>query len=778
MKKLRLALGVLSVSVLACGDSGQAGGSGGSGGSGGVGGAGGSTENLGAGGSSFVVGGNGGGQGCGEDGAPCDDNGGVCAGGECCSGERACGSTCCAGSQVCSFLQCVTPGAVCVDATDCADDEYCEYALGEPPGMNGDPACEGGVTPATGKCLPKPPQCAEGEEPGDPITCLAKCEYQPPIGELSPVLKYAWGDPAAANTQDSVMMAPIVIQLDDDTCDDIVDERDIPEIVFFTFAAGNYNGNGTLHAISIVDGAVVEKWTANAGATSPNHPGRSIAGGNIDGIPGNEVVVCTTDGRVRAYASDGTQLWLSPAGTCTMPSLADLDQDGDVEVIADSQVLDGVTGTAEVAAMTPANAQNMVAYDMTGDGLLDLVTPERVYASDGTLIADSGVPARYVALGDLDKDGVPEVVASDYNLHALVIWHLDPNAPGGVAVLRQGIDINGVLNPNLCAVGSAGNTRGGGPPTVADFNGDGFPDVALAGGVGYAVFDGTKLMDPAIANNQTFLWVKQTQDCSSAATGSSVFDFDGDGAAEVVYGDERLMHVYDGATGTTLFETCNTNGTLFEYPLVADVDSDGQADIVVVSNSYSSFNCSGVKTSGVRVFGDANGNWVRTRRVWNQHPYHVTNIEEDGTVPTIEAPNHLQPKLNNYRQNVQPLGEFSAPDLVVSVFPKCDAEYGVFARVRNIGEAAVPAGVAVNFYVGDPQAGGVSMGGPLYTTQVLYPAEAEDILLLLPDPPDGVQEGTVDIYATVDEDGNHTWHECRTDNNQSAAGNGKCNAPT
>src|SRR5262249_45246807 len=161
------------------------------------------------------------------------------------------------------------------------------------------------------------------QPPGDPITCLPKCEYKPPVGQLSPVLKYAWGNPAALNTQDSVMMAPVVIQLDDDTCDGVIDERDIPEIVFFTFASGNYNGNGTLHGISIVNGKVVDKWSANAGATSPNHPGRSIAAGNIDGVPGNEIVVCTTDNRVRAYTAAGTELWLSPPGTaCAMPSIA------------------------------------------------------------------------------------------------------------------------------------------------------------------------------------------------------------------------------------------------------------------------------------------------------------------------------------------------------------------------------------------------------------------------------------------------------------------------
>src|SRR5690606_6365431 len=59
-----------------------------------------------------------------------------------------------------------------------------------------------------------------------------------------------------------------------------------------------YNNNGTLHAISIVQGQLVEKWSVNYPADRIQ-PGREIAGGNIDGIPGNELVVCTEEGKVR-----------------------------------------------------------------------------------------------------------------------------------------------------------------------------------------------------------------------------------------------------------------------------------------------------------------------------------------------------------------------------------------------------------------------------------------------------------------------------------------------
>jgi hypothetical protein len=83
------------------------------------------------------------------------------------------------------------------------------------------------------------------------------------------------------------------------------------------------------------------------------------------------------------------------------------------------------------------------------------------------------------------------------------------------------------------------------------------------------------------------LWQKATQDASSQSTGSSVYDFEGDGAADVVYNDEVRLRVYAGHNGTEKLNILgHGSGTMFEYPLVVDVDNDGQAEIVVVNNNY------------------------------------------------------------------------------------------------------------------------------------------------------------------------------------------------
>ncbi|MBK8940549.1 MAG: VCBS repeat-containing protein [Polyangiaceae bacterium] len=387
------------------------------------------------------------------------------------------------------------------------------------------------------------------------------------------------------------------------------------------------------------------------------------------------------------------------------------------------------------------------------------------------------IPPGYHAVGDFDLDGAPEVVVvSSGGPHTLSVVRYDPNSASGAEVIRTGVDINnGISTAVFC---NAASEYGGGPPTVADFDGDGTPDVGAAGAVGYVVMDGARLVDPAFSNAEVVAWFKETHDCSSAVTGSAVFDFNGDGKAEVVYSDEYHLWMYDGVTGDNLIpSTCNTTGTLWEYPVVADVDNDGQADIVVASNAYG-ITCpdDASKQSGIRVFGSANNSWVRTRRIWNQHTYHVTNVNEDGSVPVDEVDNWNTPGLNNYRQNRQPGSEFAAPDAVVSIAPVCSGEYGLVATVRNLGSAALPAGLAVGFYAGAVGSG--TLLGSDVTTKILYPAEAENILLPIANPDASILDGTTPVYAVVvDGAPPANLHECRTDNNTSAATSGACGVP-
>ncbi len=710
-------------------------------------------------------------------GDPCGD-GGICAGNVCCDATLACGDACCAAGSVCSFQACVVPGAPCSDPTDCPADQYCEYSLGTPGSDAGlaDASCQGGVTLPTGKCLPRPPTCAAdaGTPDGGALDCLEQCTFHP-TGTFNPVVKASWGGVLTSPFNTDVMMAPIVIALEDTNCDGKVNAEDVPDILFTSFTGGNYTHNGTLHAVRYVGTPTLQdRWSAPGVL-----PNGQLAGGDIDGMPGNEVVACADGGGVLAFHGNGTPFWTAPGIGCAMPSIADIDGDGHPEVIVEGGILDGATGMLKHAFVPPLDGSFIVS-DLDGDGQLDVITPDRGYHADGTLFIDTKLGGKWPAIADFDHDGKPEVVLIDYLAHTLAVWRYDPTQMSGFVLVRPPVDMNAMFATNHCPANSAGASHGGGPPTVADFNGDGIPDVGLAGGIGYVVFDGSKLLDPSATGPQTILWSATTTDCSSAATGSSVFDFQGNGKAEAVYSDEEYLRIYDGTTGTVLFQTCNTTGTLIEYPVIADIDNDGHADIVVVSNAYASggaeYQCNDgthIAQAGVRVFSDANNTWVRTPPVWNEHAYHITNVTPDGTIPQNEPPNYKQPGLDNFRQNKQPGSEFSAPDGVVSVAPLCPGPTGLVATVRNIGQAAVPAGVSIGFYEGNPPG---TLLGHATTTLTLYPAQSQQVVLPLMNPDDGLKNGTTPVYAVFDDGGppHPAWTECRTDNNTSAPTSAMC----
>ena len=99
---------------------------------------------------------------------------------------------------------------------------------------------------------------------------------------------------------------------------------------------------------------------------------------------------------------------------------------------------------------------------------------------------------------------------------------------------------------------------------------------------------------------------------------------------------------------------------------------------------------------------------MRTRRIWNQHAYHVTNINEDGTVPRREEPNWLNPRLNNYRMNVQPLVNFAPnfiPEGLAYTTDHCKDPKDLNKPIEftitlsNIGSLGVSDEVAISLYV-------------------------------------------------------------------------------
>ena len=329
--------------------------------------------------------------------------------------------------------------------------------------------------------------------------------------------------------------------------------------------------------------------------------------------------------------------------------------------------------------------------------------------------------------------------------------------------------------------GMGGAIGRGGPATVADFDGDGRPEVGVAGASAYAVYDfnrtGEDIVQPGGfappgPGDVYIRWFAATQDQSSNVTGSSVFDFQGDGAAEVLYQDECYARVFDGASGAVILEIENSSPTIHEYPIVADVDGDGNSEFIVIAAATNPELCDTIPgytpRQGVFAYGDANDQWVRTRQVWPQHTYHVTNATGAALTPDTEDQNWLQPGLNNFRENAQGEGIFNAPDLSLDIAvgtQTClDEQFQIFVTVRNNGSLGVPAGVAVTLYEGMDASG--DLVGTQLTNNALLPGGFEQFIWLVGAP---AQEPK-NYYATVDspETMMGIVAECNEDNNDGA----------
>ncbi len=623
----------------------------------------------------------------------------------CAPDEVSCGTgtsaSCCSAGDVCLSDACVTPGDPCSSRRPCAGETYCE--------------------PTLMRCLPR--------------AMTEPCEVRPPPGRFDPVTEWAWtGDPDWVPTHNQVIATPAVASLTDDDDDGDIDRDDVPEVVFHSFASdGTYWRDGVLRAVRGSDGA--RMWPGRDPAYRTN-PGSGIAIAElVSSSPGPEIVTCSeavggsgccdgTPGDLLVIAADGTLIRRIFGVDCgySAPVIGDMDGDGTPEIAVRYHVVhadgsDVFNIASRVSSEVSAAGDFVTMADLDEDGDLELVGGNAAYHHDGTALWEMPMlPDGYPAVADMDMDGRPEVVMVAPDTHA--IYNLNG---------EDGSRVWGPVDVNQGRVTMFG-PRGGGPPTIADVDGDGRPEITTAGGYAYAVFE----------DNGRPKWAQDTRDLSSRTTGSSVFDFDGDGAAEVVYSDESYIRVYEGSAGMPRLEQCNTTGTLWEYPLVVDVDADDRSEIVVVSNDYGGQRCRdgtpGVH--GIRVIGSAGNSWVRARRQWPQHTYHVTDRDEELGVPAMEERSWERAGLNSFRQNVQLDGLFDAPDLIITemrldVAP-CMTATTLVVRVANVGRAGAPAGVPIALYDTIPE-----RGMPIATAMTsrrLLPGEAEIVRILVPTP--------------------------------------------
>jgi len=206
----------------------------------------------------------------------------------------------------------------------------------------------------------------------------------------------------------------------------------------------------------------------------------------------------------------------------------------------------------------------------------------------------------------------------------------------------------------------------------------------------------------------------------SGSTGITLFDFNQSGETRLVYRDEdslRIMRAQPVPNGVGGFKTDATfpagSGTRYEYAIVADVDNDGAAEIIVTGGTVPG---SGVRQGTLRIYKSGNEhNWAPARGVWNQYNYNVLNVNEDLTIPRYQMcpakyfPNGKQPFNNFLQQQTRITAEGDPYRLLANIIwikpdPTMvyDGDSLIFhGCIKNIGEAALQVPLFISYYKND-----------------------------------------------------------------------------
>mgnify|MGYP000147263114 CR=1 FL=1 len=294
-----------------------------------------------------------------------------------------------------------------------------------------------------------------------------------------------------------------------------------------------------------------------------------------------------------------------------------------------------------------------LALDVLGDDDLELITAGKIWKvntdksisllqdintdidSDASIIGNYYVKTWKNFATDFDESRVM-ISAADYVIDAND--HIELIFPGALG--SKGTDATAVFlwspNDKIVKVFKPSNhSRGAGRIAAGDTDGDGKMNALfVSGNTLYNLNDNFK--------EQWNFTV--TEGNTTGYSGVTLYDFDGDGRSEILYRDRNYFKTFSdlGNIAQTILEAPCKSYTREEYPIVADLDNDGQAEIcfsclydnsATISTANEAIGDS--KKGVLRVYGASNGSrWQPTRGVWNQHAYMNVNVADDLSIPS------------------------------------------------------------------------------------------------------------------------------------------------
>ena len=511
-----------------------------------------------------------------------------------------------------------------------------------------------------------------------------------------PLQGFEWGIREDWSSEDNIYcrINPLVGDLDDDG---------IPEIVCFDMM-GNNPSQTAAKTINVYDGR--DKYLK----AQINVEGLVWAHGNgpygLVKLPHREGLIVTAckDSKLYAYdislANLGIPVWVSNANYNTgyndfsvSIGFADFNGDGHPEVYVRDKIFNAETGILLATAQGGNNQADSyshnshtnhnklscpLAYDICGDTRQELILGNEIY--DVVITNPNGTTGNHVTLtksitppNGIINDG--HVQVADFNLDGhpdILISNRDAEGSSGIVSFYVWDVFN---NRTSLPIQLETHFTGKSVPLIADFDDDGFLELLIdcchENDKGLRAYR----FNPA-TNGFSFLWSLPIDEDSYSNT-ATLFDFNADGKNELIYTDNSYMRIYDLSTTPPIEISMINCGeiSIMQVPIVADVDNDGSAEIVVTgkADGYMQAN------TMLKVYKSSTEPWRPARKIWNQYMYHVTNVNEDLTIPTscfntatvfTGADGTIRRPYNNFLQQAgyyTPDGELYNPNGTVEV---------------------------------------------------------------------------------------------------------------
>ena len=454
------------------------------------------------------------------------------------------------------------------------------------------------------------------------------------------------------------------------------------------------------------------------------------------------IVVACYDFKLRAYditATDpGTPFWVSNVDYGSNHgdwgvnvSFADFNADGHPEVYVRNKIYNAETGALLATAPTSMTGSSFahhshstgwklsspMAANVAGDHLPELILGNAAYSvnitnlngttgNSLTLAAQTNPPAQVPAEGnpqvaDFNSDGFLDVFISVRDASSLY---------GTVFGYVWDVHNNTVSTPFSINTSFSGKSI----PLIADIDNDGKLEIVIQSGVSGS---GNKIQAyKYLPDTHSFslMW-GIAPDENSYSNGITSFDFNQDGILELLICDQSTMKIVNGSGKShitlqdtvpvyTLSSLPYTEVTIMQYPVIADVDDDGAAEIVSVGNFRLNF------------FKSSSGTpWAPARPVWNQYMYNVTNINKDLTIPSplfdnatafTDPQGVVRRPFNNFLQQATTLDQYGRPfmplaNVTIDGQPQVTIEGEAMTldlTICNTGDVAFAAPLFISLY--------------------------------------------------------------------------------